>query len=70
MSEPTDGRREHSDEQFLSAIRGGNQTTTEIADEVGISRQGADYRLRQLRDDGVVTAEKVGNTLIWSLSDE
>jgi predicted transcriptional regulator len=62
-----DGRRQYPDGAFLNAIRDGAQTTQEIADAVGVTRQGADYRLRQLRDDGEVTAEKIGNTLVWSL---
>lgn len=38
-------------------------------DEVGVTRQAADYRLRQLRESGHVEAEKIGNTLVWSLSE-
>lgn len=65
MSE--DGRRDVPDARFTEAIEEGAKTTSEIADAVGITRQGADYRLRQLRDEGRVDAEKVGNTLVWSL---
>ena len=58
----------HDTEEYLKAIRNGNQTTTEIQEYVGLStRQGADYRLRQLEDDGLVEGEKLGNTLVWSL---
>jgi len=65
-----DGRREYADEEFLDAIRDGHKTTQKIADAVGCTRQGADYRLRQLRDESVVMAEKIGNTLVWSIRDE
>lgn len=66
----SDGRREYPDSDFLEAIQGEAKTTQEIADEVGVTRQGADYRLRQLRDEGQVTAEKIGNTLVWSVNEE
>jgi predicted transcriptional regulator len=68
MSE--DGRRDVPNARFIEAIEGGAKTTSEIADAVGITRQGADYRLRQLREEGRVDAETVGNTLVWSLVDE
>jgi len=57
------------DERFLEAIDDGARTTSEVGNAVGITRQGADYRLRQLRDDGRVTAEMVGNSLVWSVDD-
>lgn len=57
------------DSRFVDAIQDGAQTTKEIADAVGVTRQGADYRLRQLRDDGVVTSEKIGNVLVWSVDE-
>jgi len=62
-----DERKEIADERFIDAIREGAQTTTEVGNAVDVTRQGADYRLRQLRDDGHVTAEMVGNTLVWSV---
>jgi len=65
-----DGRREYPDEAFLTAIQDGHETTQAIADEVGITRQGADRRLRMLREAGRVDASKVGNTLVWSVIDE
>jgi predicted transcriptional regulator len=62
--------RHHDDEEFLEAIRNGNQATSNIADDVGVSRQAADQRLRQLRGDGAVESEMIGNSLVWSLPDE
>jgi predicted transcriptional regulator len=41
----------------------------EIAEAVGVTRQGADYRLRQLREDGKVEAQMIGNSLVWSMPD-
>jgi biotin operon repressor len=70
-SEPTDGRRTYTDEQFLDALRDGCETTREVADTLGISRQGAHKRLSTLRDDGAITSREVGGTLLWSIrSDE
>jgi len=70
MTDPEDGRREHSDNEFIDAIDDGNRTTQAIADYIGITRQGADYRLRQLQADGIVTSEKVGGTLLWSKQEQ
>ena len=45
-------------------------TTSEIAKAVGVTRQGADYRLRRLREEGKVESQMVGNSLIWTLVDD
>jgi predicted ArsR family transcriptional regulator len=56
----------HSVEEYLEAIRENEPaSTSEIADAVGVTRQGADYRLRKLQEDGVVDAKMVGNSLVW-----
>lgn len=34
-------------------------------DELGVSRQAADRRLRNLRSDGRVSSEKIGASLVW-----
>lgn len=44
--------------------------TREVADELGMTRQGATYRLRQLAEAGAVSSKKVGGTLVWSVADE
>ncbi|WP_135824607.1 winged helix-turn-helix transcriptional regulator [Halorussus ruber] len=44
--------------------------TQEVADELGLSRQGADYRLRRLSEVGKVLSKKVGGTLVWSVEDD
>lgn len=60
-----------SEEEYLAAIReNAPATTQEVADAVGVTRQGADYRLRRLEEDGLVTKQMVGNTLIWSVVEE
>ncbi|MFC6723779.1 winged helix-turn-helix domain-containing protein [Halobium palmae] len=63
-----DGRREYSDDDFLTAIQEGNQTAGEIADHLGCTRQAAHYRLKQLRDEGRVESDEVGNQLLWSIT--
>jgi predicted ArsR family transcriptional regulator len=39
--------------------------TSEIGEVLGISRQGADRRLRSLRDAGDVASKKIGASLVW-----
>lgn len=59
---------EHPDEAVLDAVRNHEPAgTKEVADELGIARQSADYRLRRLLDDGRVSKKKVGNSLVWSV---
>lgn len=59
-------------EAYLEAIRehAPHATTTKIAETVGVTRQGADYRLRQLEEQGQVESELVGNTLIWAVVED
>lgn len=57
----------YSEEQYLSAVRDNSPATTqEVADTVGVTRQGADYRLRSLEENGKVSSKMLGNTLIWT----
>ncbi len=41
--------------------------TSDIAEYLGIEWQGADHRLRQLRDEGNVESDKIGGSLMWTL---
>ena len=60
----------HSEEEYFQAIRThAHASTMEIAEAAGVTRQGADYRLRQLREDGKVEAQMIGNSLVWSMPD-
>lgn len=57
---------DHSDEEILDAVRKYEPAgTSEVADQLGIARQSADYRLRQLLEEGQVSKKKVGNSLVW-----
>lgn len=70
MEQELDGMA-HDEEEYLDAIRDHSPaSTSEIAEAVGVTRQGADYRLRQLRDEGKVEAKMVGNSLIWMVAGE
>lgn len=62
----------HTEDEFLDAVRKHEPAgTREVADEVGVTRQGADYRLRKLRDEGKVQSKKVGrDSLVWMLAQE
>ena len=67
-SRNTDGRfsPEHTDEEILAATRAHEPAaTSEVAEEVGMTRQGADRRLRRLRDAGRVSSKKIGASLVW-----
>lgn len=58
-------------EDFLDALRQHGETgTSDIADHIGCSYETAYKKLRQLKDDGRVTSRKIGNTRLWSVSDE
>ena len=61
----------HSDDEVLAAVqKHGPAGTTEVAEELGIKRPSADYRLRQLETDGKVESKMIGNSLAWSLTPE
>jgi predicted transcriptional regulator len=61
---------QYPDNDFLKAIKEGNRGTSDIAEAVGCKRRTADYRLRKLEEDGKITGEKIGRSLVWSLPDE
>lgn len=60
--------RNVSDNEVLAAVEKHTPAgTTEVADELGIARQSADYRLRQLQERGLVSSKKIGGTLAWMI---
>lgn len=64
----SDGRftLEHSDAEVLAAVRAHSPAaTSEVASELGMTRQGADRRLRQLREEGRVASKKIAASLVW-----
>lgn len=61
----------HSADEYLEAVREHEPASTrEVAESLGITRQGADYRLRQLKDKGLVESKQIGNSLAWSVVDD
>lgn len=61
---------EYTNEEVMEAVAENEPaSTTEVADELGIARQSADYRLRRLLDDERVSKKKVGNSLVWSVEE-
>ena len=65
---PEDGRRQVSDRDILEAVDDlePEATTTAVAEAVGFnSRQAADYRLRNLEDEGKVASDMIGRTKLW-----
>lgn len=70
-----DGRRyfqsEHTDREYLAVVVDREPAgTSEIAEEVSVTRQNADQRLRQLEDQGKVNCKKIGTSLVWSLKED
>lgn len=62
-------RNRHSDEEYINAVHKHEPAATkEVAETVGVARQSADYRLRQLDDDGLVNSKKIGNSLAWTVA--
>ena len=54
------------DREILNAVyRCTPAGTNEVADLVGISRQGAEYRLKTLEEDERIWSKKVGPTRVW-----
>lgn len=55
-----------SDGEVLEAVdRNEPAATSEVAEELGVVRQAADYRLRQLREQARVRSKKIGASLVW-----
>lgn len=55
-----------SDDEIVAAVRTHDPAaTSEVADEIDMTRQGADRRLRKLRDAGRVNSKKIGASLVW-----
>jgi len=61
----------YTEDDFLGAIESLQPAgTQEIANTVGCSRQNADYRLREFAEENKVSAKKIGNSLVWTRSEE
>jgi len=65
--------RKMSDDDILNQFHDSADpvlTAAEIADNVGMSRQAIQRRLKQLRDDGRLNKKKVGGrAIVWWLPD-
>ena len=61
---------EYPREDFLNALSElGSAGTTEISEYVGCDRRTAYLKLRDLEDNKLVTSRKVGNALLWELTE-
>jgi predicted transcriptional regulator len=59
---------EYTDKEVMEVVAENEPAgTTEVADELGIVRQSADYRLHRLLDGERISKKKVGNSLVWSV---
>ena len=62
---------DHTDKSVIAAVQKLEPAgTSDIADELGIARQSADYRLRGLLEEDRVKKKKIGNSLVWFTKDE
>ena len=63
---------QYSIEDFVNAISNANGMagTGEIADRVGCAHDTAYKRLRRMEEKGLVSSQKVGNTLLWTRTGE
>jgi hypothetical protein len=60
----------NSDREYLEVVAAREPAgTSEIADTIGVTRQNADRRLRQLEDEGKLTSKKIGSSLAWFLAE-
>lgn len=65
------GNAHYTDQQFMEAVsKYETAGTTDIADEVGCTARTADYRLKELRDEGRVESKTIGGSLIWTIPGE
>ncbi|GAA0307013.1 winged helix-turn-helix transcriptional regulator [Halarchaeum salinum] len=63
--------RETSDEELLSSVRSHSPAgTSEIADEVGMTRQGTQKRLDELHEQGKVNRKDIGTVVVWYIDCE
>jgi len=66
----TDDSKEVHDEEILNVLRKSDRIamgTQDIADAVGMSRQGVENRLDELEQNDRVRSEKIGRVLVWDL---
>lgn len=62
---------EHTDADVIAAVRDREPAaTSEVADELGVTRQSADVRLRKLADAGQVSRKKIGAAAVWWVPDD
>lgn len=58
------------EEDYLEAVREHEPASTrEVAEAVGVTIQGADYRLRQLEEEGLVASKLIGNSRAWWIAE-
>lgn len=73
MTGNTNSQGEVSDEELKQAVKELTPAgTQEVADRVGLTRQGTDYRLRNIEDsnpDPWVWSKKIGPTKVWLHAD-
>jgi len=61
----------YPDSEFIESIQnlGGMAGTSDIADEIGCTRRTAYQRLLSLESEGELDSQKIGNSLVWKVSE-
>lgn len=64
--------RQWSDAIFVEAVEAGDgvTSTADVTERVGCSHDTAYKRLTTLEDEGQLTSDRVGNILIWEVTDQ
>lgn len=56
--------------QILSSLLGGSKSVSELQDVCHVSQSAISHQLRMLRDRSLVSAQREGQRVIYSLSDD
>jgi hypothetical protein len=67
-----DGRfsEKRTDTEVLDAVQAhAPAPTSDVADDLDVTRQAADYRLRRLQEEDRVASKKIGGALAWTVTD-
>lgn len=68
MVDEKHGNTRFTDTYFIETVNEQQPVSTgDVADSVGCTVRTAENRLKQLRDDGRVTGDLIGGSLVWTL---
>jgi DNA-binding transcriptional ArsR family regulator len=64
--------QKYDDEEFFNALRehDGAAGTATVADVVGCPQRTAYHHLDRLREEGLVSSQRIGGSMLWLLANE